>query len=244
MNPDDLRRRVAGVEWFHTIDLGHGIVTPGIDDTPRKLLKLGMPDDLDGRTVLDIGAWDGFFSFEAARRGARRVLATDSFCWRGEAWGSKRGFELAREALNAPVEDKTVDVMDLSPDIEGVFDVVLFLGVLYHLRHPLLALESVARVAGDLLILETEVDLLGLTQPAMAFYAGTELNNDPTNWWAPNPAALLAMLSDVGFARFDIVSHPKPLALRAGRALKQWFAEGKNPLVEYRRDRLVVHAWK
>jgi tRNA (mo5U34)-methyltransferase len=244
METDDIRRGMAGIEWFHTIDLGHGIVTQGVDNTPRKLADIGMPDDLSGKTVLDIGAWDGFFSFEAERRGAERVLATDSFCWSGEAWGSKNGFELARRALDSRVEDRLIDVMDISPEAVGVFDLVLFLGVLYHLRHPLLALEKVAAVTAGCLVLETEVDLVGDRRPAMAFYPGTELNEDPTNWWAPNPPALVGMLKDVGFSRVEVVSAPKPLPYRIGRAVKQLLREGRNPFAQYNRDRIVVHAWK
>jgi tRNA (mo5U34)-methyltransferase len=139
--------------------------------------------------VFDIGAWDGFYSFEAERRGAKRVLATDSFTWSGQGWGSKRGFELARKLLNSKVEDLNIDVMDLSPEKVGMFDVVLFLGVLYHLKHPMLALERVFSVTKELLILDTHVDLLGSKRPAIAFYPGSEVNRDNTNWSGPNPAA-------------------------------------------------------
>ncbi len=135
--------------------------------------------------MLDIGAWDGFFSFEAERRGAARVVAADYYSWHGGGWGSKAGFELARTALGSKVEDVDIDVMDLSPERVGVFDVVFFLGVLYHLRHPLLALERIASVTRKMLMLETVVDMVGIDRPAAAFYAGRELNNDPTNWWAP-----------------------------------------------------------
>src|SRR2546423_11103508 len=114
MSSDRLREAVNGIKWFHRIDLGHGVVTPGIDDTPAKLATIGLPVDLHGQSVLDVGAWDGFFSFEAERRGARRVLATDSFCWSGPGWGTKAGFELARQALGSRVEDKEIDVLDLS----------------------------------------------------------------------------------------------------------------------------------
>jgi len=86
-----LKEEVSKLRWFHKMDLGDGIETPGIDNSPEKLKTLKMPQRLDGVTVLDIGAWDGFFSFEAERRGAKRVLATDSFCWGGR-WPSYQGW--------------------------------------------------------------------------------------------------------------------------------------------------------
>lgn len=244
MDGQELRRRAAAVSWFHTMELGHGLVTPGVDNTAQKLSEIRMPADLSGQTVLDIGAWDGFFSFEAERRGARRVVAADSFCWSGRSWGGKNGFDLAREALGSRVEDRMLDVMDLSPQTVGEFDLVLFLGVLYHLRHPLLALERVAAVTRRCLILETEVDGLGLRRPVLSFYPGRELNEDPTNWWAPNPSALVAMLSDVGFSRVETVSAPKTPVRRMARALRLWLTRGADPLSRFRRDRMVVHAWK
>jgi len=77
---------------------------------------LALPEDLSGMSVLDIGSWDGFFAFEAERRGASRVLATDSFCWSGEGWGNKDGFNLVRNVLNSKVEDLDIDIMELSPE--------------------------------------------------------------------------------------------------------------------------------
>ena len=94
------------------------------------------------------------------------------------------------------------------------------------------------------LLEETEVDLIGLGRPVMAFYPGTELNNDPTNWWAPNPRALLGMLNDIGFTRIEVVTPPRTLAYRIARALKECLTQRRNPLLEYHRDRIVVHAWK
>ena len=172
MSSADLQSRVAAIRWYHTIDLGAGIVTQGVDDSPVRLARAQLPPSLHGLTVLDIGAWDGFFSFECERRGAARVVAADHFSWNGPGWGTKAGFALAREALGSRVEDIDIDVMELSPERVGTFDVVLFLGVLYHLRHPFLALERVASVTRDLLILETVVDLAGFRRPAMAFYPG------------------------------------------------------------------------
>src|SRR5205085_11848007 len=164
-------------------------VTPGMADTRAQVARLHLPGSLAGKTVLDVGAWDGFFSFEAERRGAERVVALDTFAWqaRGEGTG-KAGFELARRALGSKVDDVEVDVLDLSPETVGTFDVVLFLGVLYHMRDPLPALDRLASVTRELLVLETHVDLLGLRRPAMAFYPGFELDGDWSNWWGPNPA--------------------------------------------------------
>jgi tRNA (mo5U34)-methyltransferase len=200
-----LKRDVAAIQWWHSIELGAGIVTPGVDPTPARLQQIRFPGDLTNKTVLDIGAWDGFFSFEAERRGARRVLATDSFCWGRGGWGTKAGFELARRTLHSRVEDLDVDPLDLAPQKIGTFDLVLFLGVLYHMRHPLLALERVASVTRGQLILQTQVDLVAVPRPAIAFYEGSECNNDPTNWCGPNPAAVMAMLRSVGFRDLRIV---------------------------------------
>jgi tRNA (mo5U34)-methyltransferase len=240
----DLAARVRALRWYHSIDLGHGLVTPGYDDTPQRLARLALPASLAGKTVLDIGAWDGFFSFEAERRGAARVLATDSFSWRGDGWGSKAGFELARAALGSHVEDAEIDVMDLSPDRVGTFDVVFFLGVLYHVRHPLLALERVASVTRECLVLETVVDCLGYPRPAMAFYPEGELDRDPTNWWAPNLACATAMLRTVGFTRVVTVTPRRSAAYRALRALRHRVTGRNSFRLAYRRDRAVFHAFR
>jgi tRNA (mo5U34)-methyltransferase len=203
---DALRSEVNAIQWWHSIDLGNGVVTPGPDPTPARLVEIQFPHDLSGLSVLDVGAWDGFFSFEAERRGASRVLATDSFCWGQGGWGTKAGFELARRALGSRVEDLTIDPLDLSPERVGSFDLVLFLGVLYHMRHPLLALERVFSVTRGQLILNTQVDLAAIERPAIAFYPNEELNNDSTNWSGPNPAAVVAMLRAVGFREVRIIS--------------------------------------
>ena len=239
-----LKSRVDEIRWYHTIDLGNGIVTRGVDDSPLRLARLDLPASLAGATVLDIGAWDGFFSFEAERRGASRVVSADYYSWHGSGWGSKAGFDLARSALGSRVEDLDIDVMDLSPERVGVFDVVLFLGVLYHLRHPLLALERVASVTRKLLVLETVVDMVGFRRPAAAFYPRRELNDDPTNWWGPNLPALHGMLRDVGFDAVRTVSSPPSAVHRAARAVSHTL-RGKNDLRSaFRQDRAVVHATK
>ena len=241
---DNLKKEVAKIKWFHTIDLGNGVITPGVDDFPKKLKKLGMPEDLRGMSVLDIGAWDGFFSFEAERRGASRVLATDSFCWGGEGWGTKAGFELAGKALNSKVEDMEIDVLDISPEKVGIFDLVLFLGVFYHMRYPLLALERVFSVTGKQLILQTHVDMLECKRPVMAFYAGAELRKDPTNWWGPNPTAVEAMLKTVGFQKVKIVSQDHSLPYRVSKAMYLKIRKQEPFFQTIQQDGMVFHAWR
>ncbi len=245
MSPAEIQARAGQIRWHHSIDLGHGIVTPGQDNSPRKLSRLKLPESLAGKTVLDVGAWDGFFSFEAERRGARRVLATDSYSWNGSHdWGDKRGFNLAREALGSKVEDQDIDVLDLAPDRVGTFDLVLFLGVLYHMKHPLLAVERVASVTRESLILETAVDLLWCRRPAIAFYPGDEVGHDVTNWCGPNPQAVVGMLKVAGFKRIEIVSGLRPFWFRLARAARLKWKRGFGFRSLARTDRIVVHAWK
>src|SRR3954470_2055238 len=215
----ELRAEAERVRWFHSIELAPGYVTPGRADTRAQIARLHLPD-LRGKTVLDVGAWDGFFSFEAERRGAARVVALDTFSWQARGAGTgKAGFELARRALGSSVEDVEVEVLDISPEtVGGVFDVVLFLGVLYHLKHPFLALERLRSVTDELLILETHVDLIGMRRPAAAFYPGTELEDDWTNWWGPNPAAVSGMLEAAGFSEVGRVHPSSWLPGRMARA--------------------------
>jgi tRNA (mo5U34)-methyltransferase len=247
LNQTQLREAVDSTRWYHTIDLGHGIVTKGVDDTPARLETLALPPSFAGLSVLDIGAWDGFFSFEAERRGAARVVAADYYAWHGQGWGTgkgKAGFDLARTALGSKVEDVSVDVLDLSPERIGTFDVVLCFGVLYHLPNPLLGLERVASVTGDLLILETVVDMVGIGRAAAAFYPHKELNNDPTNWWGPNVPAVVGMLEAVGFHSVETKTSLPSAPYRAARALYHW-SRGKNGLsAAFRQDRAVFHARK
>ena len=241
---EELRAEVESIPWWHTIDLGDGIITPGKDDSPRKLERLRLPSSLKGKTVLDIGAWDGFFSFEAEKRGAERVLAVDSYAWDGSTWGTKRGFELARRVLGSKVEDREMDVLDLSPEAVGTFDVVFFLGVLYHMRHPLLALERISSITDELLVLETVADLLSVRRPAMAIYPDGALYGDPSNWNGINPAALKAMLREVGFKRIETVQKPDTAIKRSLRALYYRLRPGSPPGPISHISRITIHAYK
>lgn len=239
---DQLRREVAGIRWFHRIDLGNGIVTPGHDKSAQKLPRLGLPVCLRGKTVLDVGAWDGFFSFEAERRGAERVVAIDPNAWGAplgpdNPWSGQEGFKLARRVLGSKVEDVDIALDELTPERIGRFDVVLFMGVFYHLPDPLPVLERVASVTAERLILETHADLLWLRRPAMVYYPGTQLLGDDSNWWGPNLPLVKELLRAQDFRRVVVV-HRRSFPFRLARSIR-WRLKGDRFLAQ--QDRLVVH---
>jgi len=242
---EDHQKKADEIRWYHTMDLGLGVVTSGVDDTATRLSRMAFPADFSGKRVLDVGTWDGFFAFEAERRGAADVLATDSHVWKhNDWWTGRRGFDLARSALRSRVRSLDIDVMDISPEsVGGTFDVVLFLGILYHLKHPLLALERISHVAHHLLIVETVVDNLLVPWPSLAFYPERELNNDASNWFAPNILAAVDLLHTAGFPHVAVVyrtSWPRRLARTLFLRLtsRQPFLRGLG------RDRVTLHASK
>lgn len=200
----------SDITWFHSVDLGGGFITPGFKghDMLRDEADVVFGYPVAGKTFLDIGAWDGFFSFEAERRGASRVLATDWHCWGGTGWGTQAGFNYSREALSSKVEDLQIDVPDITPEAVGMHDIVLLSGVLYHVTDPLMILKRAADVTRECLIVETAVALVDVKEPAMQFLNAMPGNSDPSNFWAPNPAAVVAMLKWCGFKTVMVSDHP------------------------------------
>lgn len=194
---------LARLGWYHSMELPDGRVIPGyqsLDVLRRRAAQFPIPADLHGRRVLDIGAWDGWFSFEMERRGAQ-VVAVDSTAF--------ERFRVAHDLLGSHVEYRIEDVCRLSPAMLGYFDIVLFLGVLYHLKHPLLALEKVCELSTDLVCVESFVMDDGsdpAAKPVMEFYEGTELCGQFDNWVGPNVACLLAMCRSAGFAGVKLES--------------------------------------
>jgi tRNA (mo5U34)-methyltransferase len=245
-HPPELRETVASRTWFHTIDLGDGVVTPGQKDTLAEVVHLHLPADLSGQTVLDIGAYDGFYSFEAERRGAKRVLAADHWAWNWPGADARGNFELAHRALGSGVETRDIPVEEISPEALGsTFDVVLFLGVLYHAPDPLGYLERVRSVTSGFAVIETVVDLLDVPIPAVAYYQGESMNDDASNHFGPNRLAVEAMLHDVGFSRvvaFDpwTVSKEWGIATRSRASLP---ARALRRLRRARSGRMVFHAY-
>lgn len=211
-NEAEIRQRVAAFpHWYHQIEVYPGIITPGINNTAQVLQLLQLPRDCTGLRALDIGARDGFFSFELERRGAQ-VLAIDHIA------PTQTGFAIASELLGSKVNYQVANVYDLNPNQYGQFDIVLFLGVLYHLRNPLLALDRIWSVSRNQVWVESqvidnafldtmkarmqplsEVAPMLLHNPVMQFYPKNVLNNDFTNWWGPNMACLKAMLEMANF---------------------------------------------
>ena len=209
---DTVADRVAALRWFHSIDLGGGIVAPG-QGAHRATLEEQAAiyfrgSVARGASVLDIGCWDGFNSLEAVRRGASRVIATDHWVWHHHEWASKRTIDLVREVAAPDMEVRDIDLPWISPTTVGMFDIVLFCGVLYHLENMMAGLAFAASVAERMLIVETHMDAAEIERPAAVFYPGTELNNDPSNWWGPNRACVEGMLASVGFPEVEFIPHP------------------------------------
>lgn len=206
----ELRSEIDRVRWFHSVDFGGGVRASG--QKPLEILRaeadLIFAVDMTRKTVLDVGAWDGFFSLEAMRRGAKRVLATDWHAWGGPGWGTKAGFDLVKQTLAPSIEEMEADIPDLKPETVGRFSVVLFLGVLYHLQHPLLTIQQLADLTQDHLVLETQMDMLDVDRPAAAFYPWRELSHDNTNWWGPNVPCVAGMLGNAGFQQVYFTRHP------------------------------------
>jgi tRNA (mo5U34)-methyltransferase len=233
--PSPTQLAVDGVPfWWHSIDVGDGVVTPG-HKTPEILadeiatLELG---DLTGRSVLDVGAWDGGFSFAAERAGAARIVALDHFIWEQDltSWDGRPapaaptppadpalpgrvGFETAHRLLGSRVEPVHGEFATVDPAALGRFDVVLFLGVLYHLEDPFGALRRLTELVapGGICLVETHAILTDEPERTLwEFYPGADLGGDPTNWWGPSLPALTSACTAAGFASVDVLRGPPP----------------------------------
>ena len=219
---EQIEQRVRALDpWFHNLNL-HGIQTAPdhfLGDFPRVLWPYvaDVLSDVSGRTVLDVGCNAGFYAIEAKRRGARRVLGIDI---------DPRYLEQARlaaQVLEQDIEFSQLSVYDVAR-LGEKFDVVIFMGVLYHLRHPLLALDLLHdHVVGDRLILQTmirgargtmsleedypfsEEEIFNRPEFPKLHFVEKKFSQDPTNWWIPNRACAEAMLRSSGF---EVVDHP------------------------------------
>ena len=224
LSTDEIRRKVNALgPWFHNLDLNGVSTAPShfLGDYPRvKWHRFAnvIPNSLKGKSVIDIGCNAGFYAMEMKRRGADRVLGLDS-----------RDHYLAQARFAAEVNELDVEFRNLSvyevAKLGETFDLVIFMGVLYHLRHPLLALDLIyEHVARDLLLFQSMQrgsDLPGRVDPDYDFWTIAQFGSedfpklhfieqryagDPTNWWIPNRSCAEAMLRSSGFV---IAAHPE-----------------------------------
>jgi tRNA (mo5U34)-methyltransferase len=210
-NITDARRRIdfskelAAKGWYHSFELADGTFIDGfmtVAQQKRRYAQFPIPDDLAGKRLIDIGAWDGWFSFEAERHGAT-VTAIDCV--------ELPSFLDIHARLNSKVDYRIMDFYELPDAGLGKFDIVFYLGVLYHVRHPLLSLEIVCALTRDVAIVDSFVtdpdDWQEHTDdiPTMEFYELDELGNQFGNWVGPTVSCLLAMCRAAGFARVEFL---------------------------------------
>lgn len=224
LSREEIRRRVDALgPWFHNLDLNGVATAPShfLGDYPnvkwRRFAGI-IPDSLDGKTVLDIGCNAGFYAIEMKRRGAERVLGLDT----DEEYLAQARF--AAEVSGLKIEFRKMSAYDVG-QLHEKFDLVIFMGVLYHLRHPLLALDLIhEHVAGDFLLFQSMQRGDSQIEPVARNYdfwtteqfdapgypklhfVEHKYADDPTNWWIPNRACVEAMLRSAGFA---ITAHPE-----------------------------------
>ncbi|MEI8308617.1 MAG: methyltransferase domain-containing protein [Chloroflexales bacterium] len=244
----DLADLVKSLSWYHTVDLGRGIVTEGAYDHRPYLTHYGFPHDLRGKTVLDIGAASGFFSFEFERLGAD-VTATELPTWFSHDFGPNyipdqtnesaqsylhQPIAVAKEALGSHIQLKYINIYDIHPETIGIFDVVFCGSVLIHLTDPIKALWNIAQVTRDKAMIATVVDQHEATRP-IAHMVG---HASGYCWWIPTRACLELMAVAAGFVGIEWVSEfqlnyrgqetgPYHGVLHAYKTTENW---GKNTL--------------
>jgi tRNA (mo5U34)-methyltransferase len=201
--------------WHQRFELAPDLFTPGVNDVGFLLAMAGIPHELAGASVLDIGTTNGGTAFMLERRGAARVVATDIVD------DSHFGFEAIRAALDSNVEFRQASVYELPGIIAGPFDYVVFSGVLYHLRHPLLALDAIRDVLAadgtayvETAVCDSELPALSET-PTARFYRLDELGGDSSNWFAPNVAGLVAWCESCGLTVRSVRCWPVDAPMRA-----------------------------
>lgn len=180
-------------EWHHTFEIFPGVFTRGSHDPTDlfRLLEL-KPEDVAGKRVLDVGASNGYFSRELDRMGAD-VTAFD-YCDK-----RKSGFDIMERCYGKEIRHVQGNVADIEKLGLGEFDIILCLGVIYHLPDPIRALWQLRKMCRETFFLETYVEHFEDLRPAARYYHSGELNRDYTNFWAFNPASVDAIMWDVGF---------------------------------------------
>jgi tRNA (mo5U34)-methyltransferase len=244
----DVKGFFKGVYLFQDWEIFPGIRTSGPKSVEKTFERLSFPRDLTGKRVLDIGAWNGFFSFECARRGASEVVAF------GPDDPDSTGFNKTRELLNVQnVKYVRESVYNIATSSIGQFDIVLLLGVIYHLRHPLLALDVIHDICSDLLFVDSPIiddGVLIIPRPSRAavsskcwgeiqsiplvYYSQADewaAKRDWFNWFIPNAAALHDWIATSGFTVKTFSKEPRWAWVAARKAARKFEInlEGFNP---------------
>jgi tRNA (mo5U34)-methyltransferase len=201
----------SGITWWHRIKLPDGTFTPGIvrhgpDGGDWPATRFGVTEELvRGRTVHDIGTWDGFFAFEAERLGATHVRATDATQDEGGTWAGTAGFLEAHRLLGSKVEHGHLNIQDADEVDQPAnkADVVFLFGVLYHLTAPDTGLAHAASLAKHTLLIETAGSKNRGSAPVLEYLPG--LGGDPTNFYYPNPSWVAYQLAGLGFATAEVI---------------------------------------
>jgi tRNA (mo5U34)-methyltransferase len=206
--------RRTDIVWHQRFELAPGVFTEGPSNFEFLDRTADFPKRLDGKSVLDIGTCNGGFAFELERRGATRVVGVDIVD------PDLYGFTATKELLGSNAEFLQASVYELPHLLDGErFDVVLLLGVLYHLRHPLLALDIVRELARDVVYIETAVcdaEFPKISQRSVArFYRLDELQRDPSNWFAPTTACLKDWCRSAGLEVERLTGWPAHAPTRA-----------------------------
>jgi len=212
VNPTELMDLLQRFKWYQRIRLTDEVYTPGSVESEKRLRRIQLPQDLRGKSVLDIGCNEGFFAFEAERRGAAYVLAIDSDV------AARKKFHVVKHLLKSNVEFLFLSVTDLDERRVGRFDVTLFLSVFHHLKYPFGALDRVAAVTGDVAIMEFRV--AGVDGPdADESFLVRRLNEGGRRYLLPTRRFLVETLERSGFAKVDFIGSywKKPLDGYAGR---------------------------
>jgi len=214
-------------DWYQKISLGHGLFTPAAGgDSQAKLEMLQLPDSLAGKSVLDIGCNEGFFSFEAERRGAAHVLGIDYNPSKQEK------FEVVKKVLGSKAESRVMSLYDLDPETTGRFDVVLLLAVFHHLRYPFLALDKIAAVTNEVAIMEVVEAVPTKGSPLAAFVRRVGSHGELR--MLPTRELLLEILERAGFSRVEIVgAHSHQPTVRSSRKM-----------YDYGQQRVILKAYR
>lgn len=217
MEATQLGDLVAQYRWYHTLDLGHGVVTGGMFDHRPVVDRYLLPADLSGLRCLDVGTMDGFWAFEMERRGAAEVVAVDLDDPEALDWpvslraGTVKTldetkalrFDLARHALGSKVERRIRSVYDLGSDL-GSFDLVFCGDLLVHLKDPVTAVERIRAVCRGRAVVCTPILRTGLRSRLGRRRAVAELDGiDEFQWWLLSQAALERLMLAAGFARVE-----------------------------------------